>query len=304
MVESTSLLERFRRRFFARKKYRDHLFQSVFREKKDLLELYNALNNTHYNNPEELTITTLEDALYMSMKNDLSFILSSTLNLYEHQSTVNENMPVRGLLYFAKQYDAYIRVNKLDIYNEKRIELPMPQFIVFYNGRKNQPDERELRLSDSFMTADGFEPALECRARVLNINYGHNKKLMEASKKLHDYSYFVNEVYSNQDAGMDLEDAIDKAIEDCIENDILAEYLERHRSEVFDMLLFTYDEKLHKKTIMAEAREEGRAEGREENRREAIEAVVRNLKVDKEKAMDILDIPEDEKEKYRTSKNL
>ena len=128
-------ISRFWRRIRIRRKYKDRLFQKVFEDKKDLLDLYNAVNGTQYTNQDDLEITTLEDVIYLSMKNDLSFIISSTLNLYEHQSTYNPNLPVRGLIYFAKLYEAYIKKIDANVYGHKLIALPAPQFIVFYNGR-------------------------------------------------------------------------------------------------------------------------------------------------------------------------
>ena len=92
-------------------KYKDTLFRMIFRDKKNLLSLYNALNKTSYTNPDDMKITTLEDVIYVGMKNDVSFLFSSIMNLFEHQSTFNPNMPVRGLLYLARIYQNYIRAN-------------------------------------------------------------------------------------------------------------------------------------------------------------------------------------------------
>ena len=261
-------ISRFWRRIRIRRQYKDRLFQKVFEDKKDLLELYNAVNGTGYTNLEDLEITTLEDVIYLSMKNDLSFIISSTLNLYEHQSTYNPNLPVRGLIYFARLYEAYIKKNDYNVYGHKQIKLPTPQFIVFYNGRENQPDEQILKLSDAFEPELLSEPMLECKARMLNINYGHNEKLLKACKRLHDYSYFMKEVNGGLDKGYELDEAISMAMDDCIENGVLADILLKCKSEVFHMLLTEYDEKKHLKHV----REEGRAEGREEGQ---IETLVR-----------------------------
>ena len=248
-------LNRFFRRFHIRKKYKDRLFQKVFEDKKDLLELYNAVNETHYTNPDELEITTLEDVIYLSMKNDLSFIISSTMNLYEHQSTYNPNIPIRGLIYFARLYEAYIKKYNYNVYGHKLIKLPTPQFIVFYNGKENQPDEKELKLSDAFMPEKVKEPMLECKVRMLNINYGHNEKILKASRRLNDYSYFINEVNVALDYGYELDEAIETAIDKCIENDIMADILLKCKSEVFNMLLTEYDEKKHMKWIREEVTE-------------------------------------------------
>ena len=248
-------INRFWRRLRINRKYKDRLFQKVFERKEDLLTLYNAINHTSYSNPDDLEITTLDDVIYLSMKNDLSFIVSATLNLYEHQSTFNANMPIRGLMYFARLYESYIKKNKLDIYNYRLVDLPEPQYIVFYNGRDNQPDERILKLSDAFRSKNP-EPALECRARMININLGHNQKLMESCKRLWDYSYFIAEVNQNLDKGYGLETAIKKAMDECIKKGVLSDILEKNKSEVFHMLLTEYDEKQHLKNVYQEGREE------------------------------------------------
>lgn len=253
-------ISRFRRRIRIRRQYKDRLFQKVFEDKKDLLELYNAVNGTSYTNTEELEITTLDDVIYLSMKNDLSFIISSTLNLYEHQSTYNPNIPVRGLIYFARLYEAYIKKKDYDIYGHKLVKLPTPQFIVFYNGREKQPDELILRLSDAFEPKLLSEPVLECKARMLNINYGHNEKILNSCKRLHDYSYFMKEVNMRLDKGMELDEAIASAIDDCIEKNVLADILLKCKSEVFYMLLTEYDEKNHWRHVKEEGREEQRIE--------------------------------------------
>lgn len=186
------------------------------------------------------------------MKNDLSFIIASVLNLYEHQSTFNPNMPVRGLSYFARLYESYISRNGLDIYGKTLVRLPRPRYIVFYNGRQNQPDELELKLSDAFEPETGnpeqetaAQPALECRVRVLNINPGHNEKLLQNCRRLREYACFVETVNKNLDAGYRLEYALEQAIDDCIEKDILKDILIRSRSEVLHMLLTEYNAKKH-----------------------------------------------------------
>ena len=269
-------ISRFWRRIRIRRKYKDRLFQKVFEDKKDLLELYNAVNGTSYNDPEELEITTLDDVIYLSMKNDLSFMISSTLNLYEHQSTFNPNIPIRGLMYFARLYESYIKKQGYDIYGHRQVMLPTPQFIVFYNGREKQPDEVILKLSDAFETKRLSEPILECKARMLNINYGHNEKILKSCKRLHDYSYFMKEVNLGLDRGMALDEAIVSAMDDCIEKNVLADILIKCKSEVFYMLLTEYDEKKHLKAVREEGREEGYASGRADGYAELIRVMYQN----------------------------
>ena len=120
--------------------YKDTIFRMLFKKKPQLLELFNAINNTAYNNPEELEVVTLENAIYMSIKNDVSCLLDMRIQLYEQQSMVNPNMPLRDLMYVCGQYEKYI-IDK-DIYSRKLIKLPTPRFVVFYNGTEKQPERR------------------------------------------------------------------------------------------------------------------------------------------------------------------
>lgn len=249
---------------FVHRKYKDRLFQRVFQDKKDLLSLYNAINGTAYSNEDDLEITTLEDVIFMSMKNDKSFIISSTMNLYEHQSTVNPNMPIRGLLYFARLYEEYIKLHSLDIYGHPLVKLPLPQYIVFYNGSEPRPDSYELKLSDAFEcdpNANTMSPALECTARVLNVNFGHNKELMNSCERLMHYSQFIDIINSNIQKGMSTEHAIDEASKYCIEHNILSDILSKNLGEVRSMLLTEFNEKLFKKTTFNEGMSVGYTEG-------------------------------------------
>lgn len=254
-------IHRFLGIFYPNRKYKDRLFQRVFREKEDLLDLYNAMNQTEYTEASELKITTLEDAIYLSMKNDISFVISAPLNLYEQQSTFNPNMPVRGLMYFARLYEAYIKENKLDIYGRKLIKLPAPQYVIFYNGREEQPDMLELKLSDAFEGNEDKDCSLECKAKLLNINMEHNQSLLQKCKRLYDYSYFIATVNANLDQGIRLVEAIRKAMDICIEQGILEDILLKSKSEVFHMLLTEYDEKKHLKNTYNEGYEHGQQSG-------------------------------------------
>ncbi len=130
------------------KNHKDRLFRMIFREKKELLSLYNAVNGTSYTNAEDLEIVTLENAIYMNMKNDLAFIMDSYLNLYEHQSTYSPNMPLRDLFYIAKELQG--QIDHRDLYRNTLIKIPTPRFLVFYNGSEEQAEKKYLRLSDAF----------------------------------------------------------------------------------------------------------------------------------------------------------
>ncbi len=286
------------RRLRVNRKYKDRLFRKIFENKKDLLALYNAVNHTSYTNIDDLTITTLDDVLYLSMKNDVSFLFSATMNLYEHQSTVNYNMPLRGLEYLTRMISQYIELNGFNIYQKKMIRLPRPQYIVFYNGRESQPNEQIIKLSDAFEPGD-FEPALECRARMININMGCNQELLDSCKRLHDYSYFIAEINQNLDLGMNLEKAIQEAMDVCIQKDILRDILEKNKSEVYGMLLTEFNEKKYRKLLLREGFEEGHdagfTEGREEER---ISTIQRLLENDFDKEM-ILKLGYTEEEYYK-----
>ena len=254
------------RRYRVKRTYKDRLFRVIFREKKAMLSLYNAINGTEHENLEDLEVRTLEDAVYLGYKNDLSFLISNTLNLYEHQSTTNPNMPLRGLIYFAEMLRAYVEEGDYDLYGSKLISLPVPQYIVFYNGLENKPDREELRLSDAFDEKARSETALECKAIVLNINKGHNAGLMEKCRQLEGYSYFIDAVREYLGAGYDLESAVDQAIDECVSKDKIADILVKNRAEVKNMFLTDFDEKKYRKILARDAKEEGRTEGRIEGR--------------------------------------
>ena len=243
--------------------YKDSLFRFVFAEKKDLLELYNAINGSHYENTEDLEVNTLEDVLYLGVKNDLSFLLGSSMNLYEHQSTWNENMPLRGLFYFSELYQNYLKAEGLRLTGTgRRLLLPLPRYIVFYNGTKEEPDEAQLLLSDSFPEPKGGGlPALECRAQVLNINSGHNQEIMKRCHRLKEYSEFIGEIRRRLQSGLKLEDAVEQGIEACIRRGVLSDILSRSKMEVRKMLLTEYDEKAEREYLRKQSREEGVQQG-------------------------------------------
>ena len=220
------------------RKYKDSLFRKIFSDRKDLLDLYNALNGTQYTDEEELTVTTLEDVIYISIKNDVSFLLGGTMNLYEHQSSYNPNMPIRGLLYLARLYQNYIDDCEINVFSPVLKHLPSPKFIVFYNGSRDEPDQKLLRLTDAF-AEEGTpeESCLECCATMLNINYGHNYELMEKCRRLEEYSVFVAEVRKALEEGGDQRQAVDDAIDICIEKGVLRDILIKERAAIMNMVL-------------------------------------------------------------------
>ena len=247
----------------ANRKYKDALFRFIFRDKKKLLSLYNALNGSSYTDPDALQIMAKDDVIYMQMKEDVSFLISNTLNLYEHQSTWNPNMPIRGFIYLAMRYEEIIRRQDLDIYGSRLVKLPTPKYVVFYNGEETNWDRKELRMSEAFSVKDA-EPAIEVVATVLNINYNNNQELLMQCKPLQEYSLFVAKVKEYQQLEESFEEAMEKAIDYCISHDILTDILSESRAEVKKMLLTEYNPKRHIQNEKEISKEEGREEGREE----------------------------------------
>ena len=240
------------------------------------LEVYNAMNGTNYTDPEELIITTLENAVYMGMKNDVSFIIDSQLVLYEHQSSVNPNMPLRDLFYVACVYSALIMNENL--YGEKLIQIPEPKFVVFYNGQKMMPERQELRLSDAY-ERKSEKKSMELIIEVVNINPGNNQELMEKSPTLHQYMQFVECIRTYQ-KDFPFKIAVEKAINECIQKGILEAFLKKNKAEVLRMSIFEYDQEKH----IQQERDASREEGRQEERIKAIENMI-SLGLTKEKIL-------------------
>ena len=268
---------------------KDTVFRMLFREKKELLELYNALNDLAYNSPEKLTIYTLENAIYMNFENDSSFLLDSELNLYEHQSSYNPNMPLRDLVYIARQLEKYTRNDT--IYSSALVKIPVPRFVVFYNGTDVQPDRQTLRLSDAFekKTAE-----LELKVLMLNINFGHNKELMDKSRTLREYAQYVDRVRKYAKL-MRIEEAVERAVAECIKEGILEDFLSSQKAEVIAVSIFEYNEEEEMKKIRASEYREGKADGKAEGKAEIV-AIIRKKTgrgLDSEKIAEILEMDPD-----------
>ncbi|MBS6821459.1 MAG: hypothetical protein KH210_07650 [Roseburia sp.] len=244
--------------------YRDTLFRMLYRNKKRLLSLFNAVNGTHYDNPDDLTITTLEGVLYLGMKNDVSCIIDMMMQLYEHQSTVNPNMPLRNLFYVSDLLQKYIYEEGIDIYSRKQIKIPTPKFVVFYNGDEEQPERKEIRLSKAFSANTG-ETNMELVVLQININKGQNEELKAACKTLQEYAEFTERAREHRKE-MELEDAIRTTIDECIRDGILKDFLLKNKAEVYHMCLYEFDVELHERVLREEEREEGRLEGIREGR--------------------------------------
>ena len=243
--------------------YKDRLFKIIFEDKKELLSLYNALTGKNYPNPDELEINTIDDVIYMHLKNDMSFILDDWQNLFEQQSTFNPNQPLRGFFYFADLYKVKYFGKK--IYSTRLLKIPTPQYIVFYNGTTSMPDRKELRLSHAFQQPTE-QPVIEVVAHMLNINYGHNKELMERCRKLKEYAQFIDIIrhYLRENKQWSNEQAISKAIDDCIKNNILRDILQKERLRVMASILSEFDEVGYKEMIRQEAYEDAYEDAYEE----------------------------------------
>ena len=238
----------------------DHLFIAVFgkdteRSKRWRLELYNALNNTNYTDPNALELNTLENVLFIKMHNDVSFIVDSQMTIYEHQRTTNPNMPLRGLFYFTQLYHKFLKDTDKQLTNNTLIKIPNPSYIVFYNGDTTRDEDYELKLSDAFMHEDK-SGRFEWTARVLNINKEYNLSLQKKCKSLYDYIQFTSRIKENKDKGMATEKAIDEAIDWASERNLLEGYIREQKAEVKMTLLTEYDEEASIRGWIRDGRQE------------------------------------------------
>ena len=252
--------------------YKDRLFNFIFGSEENkawTLSLYNAINGSDYTDPDAIEIATIKEIMYLGMRNDVAFIIAEEMNLFEHQATYNPNMPLRLMQYAGNLYEKYIMERKLNKYGKTLVKLPAPKLVVFYNGTDEQEDETILKLSDSFPEGADFD--IEVRVRMLNVNYGRNRKLLEACKPLSEYAWIVQEVRKNK-TREDLDSAIDRAIADMPDDFFIKPFLMAHRAEVKGMLLTEYNEA----ETMELFKEEGRAEGRTEGILKTLTGLVRD----------------------------
>ena len=253
-------------------KHKDRLFRFIFgspERREYTLSLYNALNGSSYTDQDDFEFTTIDDVIYMGMKNDISFMIGTEMPLYEHQSTYNPNMPVRGLMYYGRLYDQWFSMNHKNRFGKNLIKIPTPQYVVFYNGIDQHEDREILKLSDAFMSEDKPD-GYEWTAIMINVNEGHNKELLDNCKILQEYAAFINlvrkyiRIYGKKVG-------IDKAVDECIMNDILKDILVKNKSEVVGMCLTEYDEVEQRQFDREEGRLKRRLEGRLEGREEGEE---------------------------------
>ena len=276
----------------ANREYKDSVFSLYLSNPERLIDVYNAVAKTNYPLDTPVEINTLTNVLYKNQLNDLSFVLDNQyVVLIEHQSTINDNMALRLLLYCARVYEKMLK--KCPVHKRMRVKIPVPKFIVLYNGKADYPEYSVQKLSESFKV-EQENPALELKVEVYNINYAKSPELIERSEILKDYSLFVQKVrdFEAGDSVQDehtLERAIATAIRYCIEHDIMAEFLETHGSEVSNLLLEEWN--------MDEALKDAKEEGKEEKQQELIrqfskintpEQIAETLQVSVEYVLDIL----------------
>ena len=256
--------------------YKDRLFKAVFGRntedsKRWRLELYNALNGTNYTDPDAIEVNTIENVIYITMHNDISFLLDTEMNLYEQQSTRNPNMPLRGLMYFSQLYQNYLTKHEKNLISTQLVKIPTPEFIVFYTGSENNPSKWELKLSDAFQK-ENKSGEYEWTAKVININPKHIKELQKKCKALYDYASYVYRIKQNKKSGMNNNEAIEEAVNWAEQNNLLGNFFKIQKAEVLGMSLTEFDEDEFKRIC----REDGIAEGRNEK---AVETAANLLKM-------------------------
>ena len=240
------------------REHKDRVFRLIFADeshKKNALSLYNALNHSSYQNEEELELTTIKEAIYITMKNDLSFIIADTMNLYEQQSTHNPNMPLRGFIYYGSLYIKYLDENDLSPHVSTIVKIPTPNYIVFYNGITKRPAMEKLRLSSAFQVPDD-RGEFEWTATVINLNHKDNKDLLQRCKPLSDYTTLISKIQTYQQT-MSVTEAVNRAVDECIAEDVLADFLKARRAEVLDLYLAEVNEEVLRKNLKAEGYHEG-----------------------------------------------
>ncbi|MCM1316489.1 MAG: hypothetical protein NC040_09570 [Muribaculaceae bacterium] len=242
------------------REYKDRLFTFIFgnSENKDwTLSLYNAVNGSAYTNPDDINLNTIDNVVYMGMKNDISFLIGNTMNLYEQQSTFNPNMPMRFLIYAGMLYSKYIDGNNgYHRFSKQQQQAPTPKCVCFYNGTDNKQDRVILSLADAFKKDS--KPDIEVKVTMININYGYNKDLLNACKPLNEYAWFVDKVRNSKTNIF--EEAVDMALAEMPDDFLIKPFLMANKAEVKHMCITEYDES----RTLAEQREEGRIEGKAE----------------------------------------
>ena len=263
------------------REYKSDVISMMLQIPEYALDVYNAMNDSAYTDPDMIQIMRLENGISLSVRNDASFFISNYLNLYEHQSTYSPNAPLRFLIYLTNLLKTTIR--KRDLYSRKRVQIATPHFAVFYNGTEKRPEKEVLKLSDAFINRTDT-PEIELTVTVYNINPNNNTQLLEKSEVLRSYMIFVNRVRENlehqkkiaQNAPEydeaayeeELEVAINEAIDYCVKHHIMEEFFRENRNEVTKSMVLDYTWERREELIRAEEYEDGKREGLEIGRAE------------------------------------
>lgn len=260
-MEMTQLMAADSGSFKTNREYKDRLFKAIFgrdseQSKRWRLDLYNALNGTNYTDPDALSLTTIENVIYITMKNDISFLIGSQMNLFEQQSSFNPNMPLRGLMYFAQLYQMYLSKQEKDLFGTTLVKIPTPSFIVFYNGNRKLPDVSYQKLSDAFEPTESGE-GFEWTAKVLNIGGEHNKELHKKCRALYDYTSYVNQVKKNLRKKQPVREAVEEALEYAIRENLLDGFFKNQKMEVLNMSLTEFDQEQYDRNRRREGIDEG-----------------------------------------------
>ena len=280
------------------RQYKDNVFCLLYRDKNNLLDLYNGLNDTNYTNVDDLTVTTLKGGVYMKYKNDASFVFGQDLYMFEQQSSRNPNMPLRFLHYLSDVYRQMY--TNSDLHRSTLLKIPVPHFVTFYNGKQPLAAESILRLSDMYEKKIDY-PELELMVRVININTANNEgnksrtfnsnindnsnmhtyssEFLSKCETLKDYMTFVNKVRVKTDVEkIDIRTAVTEAVDECIAENVLSDFLKNHREEVITVSIYEYDEEGHLEIVKEEGRQLGIAEGRQLELTKGINAFIKLCK--------------------------
>lgn len=277
------------------RQYKDTVFKLVLNDREELLALYNAIANTSLGPETELKIVTLDDVIWQDKVNDVAFTINNELIvLLEHQSTMNPNMPVRFLLYLAREYERLMPPGAK--YATKAVQLPRPRFIMFYNGNHRMDDHVQMRLTDLMPNGEHLpESGVELTVDAYNINYGHNRELMEQCRALQFYSILIHRVETEQQTEKNLEIAVKRAVKWCKEQEILPAVLLEREGELVNMLLSEWDWDEAKQVWQDEAYEDGVADGKAK----IILNIMESMNLSLEDALKIGKIPEEEWNRYQ-----
>ena len=254
-------------------KQKDTLFRMIFHEKEELLSLYNAVNGTSYTDTGMLEIITLENAIYLNVKNDLAFLLTNRISMYEHQSTLCPNLPLRDLFYIASEYEKL--VSDKSLYSNTLVKLPTPNFIVFCNGQESAPERSALRLSDAFEVPVD-DPELELKITVLNINPGNNSNLLDCCLPLKEYMLYIEKVRTYAKT-LSIQEAVWQSVQECIREGILTKFLTKYRNEAIRMSIFECDVERELKLIKQDEFNAGLSQGLTEGLSQAKDEGIRYL---------------------------